>query len=250
VLIVDRSVVPMMGVTRCVLNSERQHELCVAKALQCRVLSDRGFEWEDDTVEDTAIPADLRDLDRLREKVRTDRRTVVAPLVVFGLLGVLHAAAWIAAVTPASRHVGLYFFWPLASAAGLIALWLHARRIAERRGVGEGPRSYRPIAIGYLVSLPLLAALFVPAFLIGVFAPLVWPAVVLWAAAIRQRSAELRRAAKLLAAAGLVQGLLVVVAWSTEADVVLGWLSVGVDLMAAVGMLIAARLTAGRARVH
>jgi hypothetical protein len=201
-------------------------------------------------VEDTAIPADLRDLHRLREKVRTDRRTVAAPLVVFGLLGVLHTAVWIAAVTPASRHVGLYFFWPLASAAGLFALWLHARRIAERQGVGDGPRSYRPIAIGYLISLPLLAALFVPAFFVGVFAPLAWPAVVIWAAAIRQHSAELRRAAKLMSAAGLVQGLLVMVAWGTGAGIVLGWLSVGVDLLAAVGMLIAARLTAGRARVH
>lgn len=201
-------------------------------------------------MEDTAVPADLRDLGRLREKVRTDRRTVTAPLVVFGLLGVLHAAAWIAAVTPASRHVGLYFFWPLASAAGLFALWLHARRIAERQGVGEGPRSYRPIALGYLVSLPLLAALFVPAFFVGVFAPLVWPAVVLWAAAIRQHSAELGRAAKLMATAGFVQGLLVIVAWGAGAGIVLGWLSVGVDLLAAVGMLIAARLTTGRARVH
>lgn len=201
-------------------------------------------------MEDTAIPADLRDLDRLRETVRTNRRTVTAPLVVFGLLGVLHAAAWIAAVTPAARHAGLSFFWPLGSAAGLFALWLHARRIAERQGVGEGPRSYRPIAIGYLVSLPLLAVLFVPALFVGVFAPLVWPAVVLWAAAIRQHSAELRRAAKLLAAAGLVQGLLVMVAWGTGAGIALGWLSVGVDLLAAVGMLIAARLTAGRDRVH
>jgi hypothetical protein len=201
-------------------------------------------------VEDTAIPADLRDLDQLREKVRADRRTVTAPLVVFGLLGVLHAAVWVAAVTPASRHLGLLLFWPLASAAGLFALWLHARRIAERQGVGEGLRSYRPIAIGYLVSLPLLAVLFVPAFIVGVFAPLVWPAAVLWAAAIRQRSAELRRAAKLLCAAGIVQGLLVTFASGTGAGMVLSWLSVGVDLLAAVGMLIAAKLTAGRARVH
>jgi hypothetical protein len=201
-------------------------------------------------VKDTAVPADLRDMDQLRERVRTDRQTVTAPLFVFGLLGVLHAVTWIAAVTPASRHVGLYFFWPLASAAGLFALWLHARRIAERQGVGEGPRSYRPVAIGYLVSLPLLAALFVPAFFVGVFAPLVWPAAVIWAAAIRQHSAGLRRAAELTAAAGLVQGLLVVVAGGTGAGVVFGWLSVGVDLLAAVGLLIAARLTAGRTHVH
>ena len=195
----------------------------------------------------TAVPADLSDLDRLREKVRTDRRTVTAPLVVFGVLGVLHPAVWVATATPVSRHLGLLVFWPLASAAGLFALWLHARRIAERQGVGEGLRSYRPIAIGYLISLPLLAVLFVPAFIVGVFAPLVWPAAVLWAAAIRQRSAELRRAAKLVGAAGLVQGLLVTVAWGTGAGLVLNWLSVGVDLLAAVGMLIAARLIAGRA---
>jgi hypothetical protein len=201
-------------------------------------------------VEDTALSAELLDLDRLREQVRTDRRTVTAPLAVFGLLGVVHAVVWIATVTPASRHLGLFLFWPLACAAGLFALWMQARRIAERQGVGEGQRSYRPIAIGYLISLPLLAILFVPAFFVGVFAPLVWPAAVLWAAAIRQRSAELRRAAKLVGAAGLVQGLLVAVAWGTDAGVALGWLSVGVDLLAALGMLIAARFTIGRTRVR
>jgi hypothetical protein len=101
-------------------------------------------------VEDTAIPADLRDLDRLRERVRSDRRTVSAPLVVFGVLGVLHAAV----------------------------------------------------------------------------------------------------SAKLVAAAGLLQGLLVVAGWSTSVGMAFAWLSVAVDLLAAVGMLIAARLTAGAPRVH
>jgi hypothetical protein len=190
--------------------------------------------------ETTAMP----DLDQLRERVRTDRRTVTAPLLV-----VLHAALWVGTVTPAARHLGLFLYWPLASAAGLFALWSHARRIAEREGVGEGPRSYRPVALGYLVSLPLLAILFVPAFFVGVFAPLVWPAAVLWAVARRQHSAELGRVVKLVFAAGLVQGLLVLVAGSGGSGLVFGWLSVGVDLLAGAGLLVAARLTAGRARV-
>ena len=201
-------------------------------------------------MEDTATPADLQELDRLRQQVRADRRTVTAPLVVFGLLGVLHAAVWLAAPTQAARHLGLLLFWPLAGAAGLLALWLHARRIAERQGVGEGARSYRPIALGYLISLPVLALLFVPALIAGVFAPLVWPAAVLWAAAIRQHSAELRTAAKLLAAAGLGQGLLVMVAATDRASMVLSSLALGIDLLAALGLLIAAWRITGRARVH
>jgi hypothetical protein len=202
------------------------------------------------TMEHAAVPSELHELDRLRERVRADRRTVAAPLVVFGLLGLLHATVWIAAVTPVARHLGLYLFWPLATAVGLFALWLHGRRVAERRGVGEGLRSYRPMAIGYLVSLPLLAVLFVPAFIVGVFAPLVWPAAVIWAAATRQHSAELRRAAKLVAAAGAVQGLLVITAWNNDTGSLFSLLSLGLDVLVAVGMLIAARFTRAPSSVH
>ncbi|WP_045747511.1 hypothetical protein [Actinoplanes rectilineatus] len=153
-------------------------------------------------------------------------------------------------MAPVNRHLSLLLFWPLAGAVGLFALWLHGRRIAARDGIGEGSRSYRPIALGYLVSVPVLALTFVPAFLAGAFAPLVWPAAILLAAAIRQHSAALRRAATLVAADGLLQGLLVLIAWSTGSGTVIGRLSLGVDLLVAIGMLIAAMFTSGVTRAH
>ncbi|MFG1922691.1 hypothetical protein [Cryptosporangium sp. NPDC048952] len=149
-------------------------------------------------------------LDDLRARVRSDRRTVTAPPLVFGvlILGHLAAAALGGALGgPGGGHLAVLLYWPLAGALGLLALRLHARRIAARDGVGEGPRSYGPITIGYVVSVPVLAILFVPVLFVGVFAPLVWPAAVLYAIARRQHSTELRRIAKVLAFVGCLGGL-------------------------------------------
>ncbi|GAB7044049.1 MULTISPECIES: hypothetical protein [Catenuloplanes] len=167
---------------------------------------------------DTADPAAiLADVHRLRERVRTDRRTVTAPLLTFGVLILAHAPVigLVSAATAGSRHLVSLLFWPLAGALGLGALWWQAHRIATRDGVGEGRRSYRPITLGYLVSLPLLALLFIPAFLVGVFAPLAWPAAILYAIARRQHNQALHRTSTALALAAGAQILLAVGALTT-----------------------------------
>src|SRR3569833_3040251 len=105
--------------------------------------------------------AAIEDLQRLRERVRVDRRTVSAPLLVFGVLVLGHTAiellVGLASSGPSPRHLTALVYWPLAGVVGPLALWLHAHRIAVREGVGEGPRSYRPVALGSLVSLPIIA---------------------------------------------------------------------------------------------
>lgn len=146
------------------------------------------------------------EMSALRERVRNDRGTVSAPLLVFGALVLGHLT--ISAVPGASpRHLAALMYWPLAGALGLLLLWLHARRVATRDGVGDGPRSYGPVTLGYVVSVPVLAVLFVPVLFVGVFAPLVWPAAVLTAAGVRQRHRGLRRVAEALAFAGALQAL-------------------------------------------
>ncbi|MFB9234231.1 hypothetical protein ACFFWC_01565 [Plantactinospora siamensis] len=207
-----------------------------------------GTPMDGTTTDPAAIAAEVR---RMRERVRADRRTVTAPLVVFGALIVVHAALSVLVgllTGAAARHSALLAYWPLAGAAGLAALWAHARRLAAREGVGGGPRSYRPVTLGYVVSLPLLALLFVPALLLGVFAPLVWPAAVLAAVAVRQRSARLRSVAKWLAVAGAAQGLLALV----EAALGVGaaWAVLGLDAGLGLGLMFGALRTTRRGAVH
>jgi hypothetical protein len=196
-----------------------------------------------DTTDPAAVAADVH---RLRERVRADRHTVTAPLVVFGVLVLGHAVlAGLAGLGgPVASHLIGLLYWPLAGAAGLFALWNHAHRLAVRDGVGEGPRSYRPVTIGYVVSLPVLAVLFIPAFFVGVFAPLVWPAAVLTAIGMRQHSKALRRVATLLAAAGAVQ-LLVLLA-RTGSGAVYGWAALGLELVVGLAMILGARVLARR----
>ncbi|MFG1607750.1 hypothetical protein [Actinoplanes sp. NPDC049265] len=186
-------------------------------------------------------------LDQLRARVRADRRTVTAPLLMLGGLAVLHAVAWIAAPGPAARHTVLFAYWPVAGAVALFGLWAYANRVADRDGVGGGRRSYRPIALGYLVSLPLLAILFLPAFLLGVFGPLLWPAMILWAVAARQHNQTLRTVAKALALAGAVQLVLALVT-STAGGVAAAGAAYALDLLAAAGLLAGAVITTRRAR--
>ncbi|MDR7277351.1 hypothetical protein [Catenuloplanes atrovinosus] len=190
----------------------------------------------------TADPATmLADVQQLRERVRADRRTVTAPLLVFGLLILAHAVAVSLATATAGgpRHSVNFLYWPLAGAVGLGVLWWQARRIATRDGVGEGRRSYRPVTLGYVVSVPLLALMFLPVFFFGVFAPLVWPAGVLYAIARRQHSQALRRASIALAVAAVPQVLLVMAALGPA------WL--GVDVAAGLALIVVALVLRARA---
>lgn len=202
-----------------------------------------------DTTDPAAtLPAEVAaDVDRLRQRVRADRQAVSAPLVVFGALVLGHAvlATTVGLAGAVASHLVGLLYWPVAGAAGLVALWSHARRIAERDGVGEGPRSYRPVTLGYVVSLPLIAIFFLPALFVGVFAPLVWPAAVLFAVAVRQHSRALKRVATGLAATGAVQVLVIAVLSGYGA--VAGWTVVGLELAAGLAMVIGARFAARRA---
>jgi hypothetical protein len=185
---------------------------------------------------------DLEDIERLRERVRADRRTVTAPLIVFGGLILVHAVLALLASSAGagSRHLIALSYWPLAGAAGLLLLWIHAHRLAEREGVGEGPRSYRPLTFGYLVSLPLLALFLLPAFFLGVWAPVVWPAAILFAVGVRQRNQTLKKVGKGLAAAGAVQLLLVLVAAAAGAGA--AWAAFAVGPVAGLALIAAAFL--------
>jgi hypothetical protein len=190
---------------------------------------------------DMTDPAALSaDVGRLRERVRADRQTVSAPLVVFGALVLGHAvlAGTVGLAGAIASHLVGLLYWPVAGAAGLVTLWSHARRIAVRDGVGEGPRSYRPVTVGYVVSLPLIAIFFLPALFVGVFAPLVWPAAVLFAVGVRQHSRALKRVATGLAAAGAVQVLVIAVLSGYGA--VAGWTVVGLELAAGLAMVLGA----------
>jgi hypothetical protein len=193
-------------------------------------------------------PADFAaDVQRLRERVRADRRTVAAPVLVFGLLIVIHlatGAAAAAAAGQAATHLTFLVYWPVAGAVGLLVLWNHAHRLAIREGVGEGPRSYRPITLGYVVSLPLIALLFIPALFIGVWASLAWPAVILAAVAVRQRSRVLMGVAQGLGVAAVVQGVLALLAQSGAA-----WAALGLEAAVGLGLVAGALVTARRTRV-
>lgn len=196
-----------------------------------------------DTTDPAALAADVR---RLREQVRADRRTVTAPLVVFGTLILCHTglSALAAAVAGSgARHVTVLLYWPLAGAIGLFALWNHAHRLSVREGVGEGPRSYRPITLGYVVSLPVIAVLFIPVLFVGVFASLAWPAAILAAVAVRQRSGALKAVAGGLAGAGLIQGVLAAMQSGSGSGG--AWAALGLEAAAGLALLIGAALLIG-----
>jgi hypothetical protein len=194
------------------------------------------------------LMTDLTDVRRLREQVRADRRTVRAPLVVVGVLILGHVAlSLVAAATgPAGNHLTRLVYWPVAGAIGLAVLWIHAHRVAVRDGVGEGPRSYRPVTLGYLISLPVIALLLVPVLFLGVFASLVWPAAILLAIGIRQHSDELKTVAKGLALAGIIEGVLA--ALSTVVGDAAGWAIIALEAVAGLVLVAGALVKARRAR--
>lgn len=189
----------------------------------------------------------MTDLDLLREHVRADRRTVTAPLVAFGLLIIGHVilSTLVAAATgPAGNHLTRLVYWPIAGALGLAALWAHAHRIAVRDGVGEGPRSYKPVTLGYLISLPVIALLFIPLLLLGVWASLMWPAAILFAIGLRQRNQALKGVAKWLAAAGVVEGLLAALSLTLGDGA--GWAVIVLQAVAGAALVIGALAKARR----
>jgi hypothetical protein len=182
------------------------------------------------------------DLDQLRARVRADRRTVSAPLLVFGALVLVHALVLVllgvATNSAGARHSVLFVFWPLAGAVAVLALGRQARRIAERDGVGGGPRSYRRLTVGYFVSLPLIVLLIVPVFIFGILGSLLWPAMMLAAVAARQRNRTLRWAAGAVALAGGVEFFLDLGA--------VNWVPLIVEVLAGVGLLVGSAAAARR----
>lgn len=158
----------------------------------------------------------------------------VRPLLVFSTLTLMHSAL-AAGVTafgnPAPTHLSLLLYWPLAGAVGLSALWSYARRTSLQLGVGGGPYSYRPVALGYLISLPVIAVLFIPAFFVGMWASLLWPAAILTAIAVRQKNNALHGIAVGLVFLGAVQGLLVAPTWSPAV-----WVPIAIETAAALGL--------------
>jgi hypothetical protein len=188
---------------------------------------------------ETGPPADL---DQLRARVRADRRTVSAPLLVFGALILVHALALVllgATDSAGARHSVLFVFWPVAGAIAVLALSRQARRIAERDGVGGGPRSYRQLTVGYFVSLPLIVLLILPVIVFGMIASLLWPAMMLAAVAKRQHNRTLRWAAVAVALAGGVEFVLDLGA--------VNWVPLIVEVLAGAGLLIGSAVATRRA---
>jgi hypothetical protein len=155
----------------------------------------------------TAGAADFtHELALLRSRVRADRRGTSAPLVVFGGAVVVFAVGGLlaGALPAAGRHTLLLLFWPVLTVAALLVLRRNARRRADRTGVGEGRFSYGRLTVGYVVGL-LVLVLLVPVLFLGVFAPMVWPAVMLAVIAALQRNRRLGALAAGLAVGGVAE---------------------------------------------
>jgi|tagenome__1003787_1003787.scaffolds.fasta_scaffold20826958_3 hypothetical protein len=135
------------------------------------------------------------DLERLRSRVRADRRATSAPPIAFGVLVIVYAivSQFAGALGPAGRHVTVLTFWPVVTAATLLGLWWWSRRRTQREGVGEGRTSYRTMTAGYLGALLVTVLLAIPVLFIGVAVPLVWPGAVLIAIGAWQRNRNLSR---------------------------------------------------------
>ncbi|GAA0506478.1 hypothetical protein Ade02nite_95350 [Paractinoplanes deccanensis] len=98
--------------------------------------------------------------------------------------------------------------------------------MAARVGVGGGPRSHDVVTVGFVVSLPVLALMFVPVFFVGGhWATLVWPAAILTAIPVRQRNNVVYGVAVTLALTGLVQDLLA----ATPRGSTQGWAVLGLQ---------------------
>jgi len=195
-----------------------------------------------DTDPDELLP----DLDRLRARVRADQRATSAPLLAFGALVLAYAAVvglFAGRLDAAGRHVTALLYWPLATTAGLIALWWWERRRAAVAGVGEGRRPYRRATRAYLVALVLIVVLFVPVLFIGVFTPLVWPAAVFAAIAAWRRDRLLGRWAAVIGVIGGADSVIVIAAQGFSAD--RWWVQPLVDAVLGL-VLVAGGLVTGR----
>ncbi|HEV2376089.1 MAG TPA: hypothetical protein VGS19_28460 [Streptosporangiaceae bacterium] len=186
-----------------------------------------------------------QELERLRARVRADRRDTSMPMLVFGGLVTFFAAAGLAAGRlPASgRHVTLLLFWPVFTIVALQVLWRISRRRALREGVGESRPSYRTMLAGYLAGLLLVTVVFTPVLFAGVFVPMVWPAAVLTAIALWQRNRALGVLAVGVGVAGVLETYYVVVHRGVPQD----WLWLQSVVYAVVGLGL---LSAGLAVRH
>ncbi|MFI5841766.1 hypothetical protein ACIA8K_18855 [Catenuloplanes sp. NPDC051500] len=175
----------------------------------------------------------FQDLDQLRVRVRAAQRLVSAPLITFGVLVTVYplVAALATPLGAGGTHLLVLSYWPLATAAGLAVLWLLARRRATRDGVGEGSHDYGTATRTYLVVLLVILVGFIPALFIGVFTPLIWPALVLVALAVWQRSNQLYTWA---AAVGITGGITTILLAASSPTPDYAWLWIPVH--AAVGL--------------
>ena len=162
-------------------------------------------------METTGTDQLLPDLDRLRSRVRAAQRATSAPMLTFGaliagyaVLGGVHAGD--------GRHLLLLAYWPLATFAGLVALWRSERRRAGQEGVGEGRHSYRAATRTYLVALVLIVVLFLPVLFVGVFTPMIWPAAVLAVLASWQHNRLLGTWAAVIGVVGGTESVIVIAA--------------------------------------
>lgn len=161
-----------------------------------------------DTDSRPAIP----DLDRLRARVRADQRSTSAPMLAFGVLIVAYAVlgtGYGARLDAGGRHLVLLLFWPLATIAGLLVLWLSARRRAVRGGVGEGRRGYGVATLVLLLVL-VLAVPLTPLLFVGVFAPMAWVAAVLASLAWWRRDRVLGAWAAVVGVLGTAEAVVLV----------------------------------------
>jgi hypothetical protein len=192
----------------------------------------------------------VQELHQLRVRVRGAQRLVSAPLLTFGVLVTVYplVAALGGLLGAGGSHSLVLAYWPLATAAGLAILWLLARRRAIRDGVGEGSHDYGTATRTYLVVLLVIVVGFIPALFIGVFMPLVWPALVLTALAVWQHSNQLYTWA---AAVGITGGITTIMLAATSQTPDYAWLwylvHAAVGLVMIVGGLLIRRREQARA---
>jgi hypothetical protein len=119
------------------------------------------------------------ELGRLRARVRADRRATSAPLLMFGVVTLAFAAGdniW-------GRYVPAPLYWPLATAAALLGMWIYTRQRAVRHGVGEGRWSYAKLTGVFLVAVAVVISSWYM-----ILRPLLWPMTALLVVALYQRN--------------------------------------------------------------
>lgn len=170
---------------------------------------------------DTDSRPTMPDVDSLRARVRADQRSTSAPMIAFGVLIVAYAVlgtGWGARLDAGGRHLMLLLFWPLATIAGFLALWLSSRGRAMRSGVGEGRRSYGTATLVALLVLGLVVP-FTPLLFVGVFAPMAWVAAVLASLAWWRHDRALGAWAAVIGVLGAAEAVVLV----AQRDLGSGW---------------------------